>query len=82
MQYSMFNLGGMRAGVFFVAFSTASVFGPGGSDRPRQNDRTKSRTEYSADLIHSPDPAGQHATAWAHVPGDSHKDQGLDMPQF
>jgi hypothetical protein len=49
----MFNLGGMKAGVFFVAaivaFNAAPVFSPGESDRPRQNDARRRERNTTSD---------------------------------
>jgi hypothetical protein len=63
MQYSMFNLGGMRAGVFFVAAIVAFSIAPV-SARLEVSGRVKRPQEVEngiPDLIHSPDPAGRHA---------------------
>jgi hypothetical protein len=55
-----------------------TCFDPGGSDRPRQNDRKKSRTEYPADLISFHQiPRDNTPMRGRMLPCDSHKKSGF-----
>ena len=76
MQYSMFNLGRMRASVLFAARPWWKR--PAASKRPQKVEHgIPGRSNFLP-----PDPTGQRATAWVHASTCQPQNQGLDMPRF